>query len=151
MFKVEYIGNFNPFDWPDLKCPVCGKNEYTSLSHTSVWCDNCNAEFKVRYTAGDPGCVIDCLLTKVHWPKYVCKKCNYMTGTFDKIPSCPEHGKMKRMEGVLTLIENKKDYYYLVLKLGDSCSKWMHNGIDERKSYPTQEQWDKYQTEVLNK
>ena len=61
-YSVEFIGGFNPFEWPDMKCPVCGGEDFTSLSHSSVWCDKCNVKFVVRHTGGDPGCVVDCFV-----------------------------------------------------------------------------------------
>ena len=41
-------------------CPVCKGNQFTNLEGAGIWCDQCNAEFELRYTAGDPGVVIDC-------------------------------------------------------------------------------------------
>lgn len=42
-----------------IKCPFCGGSDFTSLALAEVWCDACNVQFNVRYTAGDPGFVVD--------------------------------------------------------------------------------------------
>ncbi len=41
-------------------CPLCGGTAFSSLDLAGVWCDTCHAQFQVRYTAGDPGFVVDC-------------------------------------------------------------------------------------------
>jgi hypothetical protein len=46
--------------WELLTCPVCGDNGFISMDYASVWCRTCNAQFVIRYTAGDPGFVVDC-------------------------------------------------------------------------------------------
>ena len=57
--KNEQVQNGQcPFD--EIYCPLCDKNQFTSLDHASVWCDHCNAQFLVRPTSGDPGYVVDC-------------------------------------------------------------------------------------------
>lgn len=43
-----------------IECPLCGSTEFTTITFSSVWCNNCNCRFDVRYTAGDPGFVVDC-------------------------------------------------------------------------------------------
>jgi hypothetical protein len=50
-----------------IDCPVCGGENFTEMgTGGGVWCDECNAEFKVRGTSGDPGCVVDCFIGDVH-------------------------------------------------------------------------------------
>jgi hypothetical protein len=46
-----------------IQCPLCGGAAFTTVAFASVWCNGCNANFNVRYTAGDPGFVVDCT-----WP-----------------------------------------------------------------------------------
>ena len=41
-------------------CPVCKGNEFTNLEGDGVYCDQCESGFSLRYTAGDPGVVINC-------------------------------------------------------------------------------------------
>jgi hypothetical protein len=48
-----------------IKCPLCGGADFVSVDLASVWCDGCNAQFRVRATAGDPGFVVDCF-----WDSY---------------------------------------------------------------------------------
>ena len=43
-----------------IQCPLCRGADFTTVAFSSVWCDSCNAKFSVRYTAGDPGFVVDC-------------------------------------------------------------------------------------------
>ena len=43
-----------------IQCPLCRGTAFTTVAFSSVWCDSCNAKFIVRYTAGDPGFVVDC-------------------------------------------------------------------------------------------
>jgi hypothetical protein len=53
--------SIRPFDF--ITCPVCQGDEFTELgTGGGVWCDECNASFKVRGTSGDAGCVVDCHL-----------------------------------------------------------------------------------------
>jgi hypothetical protein len=42
-------------------CPVCHGTEFVFLEGHGIFCCTCNAEFKLRATAGDPGVVVDCL------------------------------------------------------------------------------------------
>ncbi|MCG8539525.1 MAG: hypothetical protein MJA82_06260 [Clostridia bacterium] len=56
--KIEHITKIDI--WDKNYCPVCGRKEFVSIHHASVWCNECNAEFSIRHTAGDPGYVIDC-------------------------------------------------------------------------------------------
>lgn len=91
-FKVNYTGGFNPFDWEDLRCPVCGASEFVSQDHASVFCARCFAEFEVRMTAGDPGCVVDCLVKDVYAPEWKCTECGEKAAYFDwQTPACPKN------------------------------------------------------------
>ena len=157
-FKVEEIGNFNPFEWDDLKCPVCGKNEFTSLSHSSIYCDYCNARFSVRYTCGDPGCVIDCYVEEegrcINGPKFKCLDCNAEFGSLDEEPKCPEdvNHKVERVKGIFRSVKLPNDFpkiFYLILKTGDYCSGWMESGnIHNNLNHPTQEEWEEFQKTI---
>lgn len=50
-----------------IDCPVCGGDDFTELgAGGGVWCDGCGAEFKVRGTSGDPGCVVDAKFDHVY-------------------------------------------------------------------------------------
>ena len=49
-------------------CPVCKGNQFTNLEGAGIWCDECNAQFEVGYTSGDPGVVITC--TPPEWSYY---------------------------------------------------------------------------------
>ena len=60
--EITYVGGFNPFEWDELFCPLCGNNHYVSISHAAVHCKDCCAQFSVRRTAGEPGCVVDCFV-----------------------------------------------------------------------------------------
>jgi hypothetical protein len=63
--KTDPISSIQPF-W-HIDCPVCGGEDFTQLGVAGgVWCDQCNAEFRVRGTSGDPGCVVDCFIGEVH-------------------------------------------------------------------------------------
>ncbi len=62
---IEHIHHLSPFRL--IKCPLCGQTEFTSLDFTSTWCHKCNAQFQVRYTAGDPGFVIDCIWSDLYY------------------------------------------------------------------------------------
>lgn len=162
---IQQIGGFNPFEWDELKCPLCHGNKYTSLSHAGVYCDCCNARFVVRDTAGDPGCVIDCHLTReqgafIYAPSYCCPKCpgddaRTRHGLFDhEDKTCKlnlNHGAMVRESGISVPWKLPKgmERYCLILKLGDYISGWMQSGSSKRIDGPTQEQWDAYQ-EVMH-
>lgn len=43
-----------------IRCPLCQGTTFVSVELAQVWCQQCNAQFTVRYTAGDPGFVVDC-------------------------------------------------------------------------------------------
>ncbi len=56
--KTEPYSSIQPF-W-HIDCPVCGGDDFTELgAGGGVWCDECNTQFSVRGTSGDPGCVVD--------------------------------------------------------------------------------------------
>jgi hypothetical protein len=62
--KSDPISSIQPF-W-HIDCPVCGGDDFTELgTGGGVWCDTCNAEFRVRGTSGDAGCVVDCFIGDV--------------------------------------------------------------------------------------
>jgi len=156
MLKIIHIDNINPFEWDALKCPICKGNIFESIDHAGVFCRRCNAKFRVRNTAGDPGCVIDCIVPKkgddwsLYYKVWKCE-CGQEFLSWDK-PSCPnnpehsieETGSYKSIQ----FEKNEKDKnYYLILKIGDYCSGWLNCKNFESLGFPTQEEWDKYQKE----
>lgn len=92
--KSDPISSIQPF-W-HIDCPVCGGDDFTELgTGGGVWCDQCNAEFKVRGTAGDAGCVVDCFIgdvynclkhdgTKLAWRKALSKMDAYRNDLHSK-------------------------------------------------------------------
>ncbi len=56
-----------------IQCPLCGGTAFTTVAFSSVWCNGCNAKFSVRYTAGDPGFVVDCT-----WPHLSFRDARYL-------------------------------------------------------------------------
>ena len=161
MLTLTHIGDINPFDWDAFRCPLCHGNQFTSIDHAGVYCDCCNARFVVRDTAGDPGCVVDCLCTReqgghVYAPAYRCKTCDNGCGNdhgrFDhEDKTCPcnlNHGEMTRRHGISVPwnVPKTMERFCLVLKLGDYCSGWMFgNDIGNRVPGPTQAEWDEWQ------
>ena len=154
-FEVVYIGGFNPFKWKDLRCPVCGASNFVSQDHAMVFCDRCYADFEVRMTAGDPGCVVDCLLKEVYAPLWECVDCGQKEGFFDwQDPVCPGSSwhtmKKAHPDGLIRkLWKRPRGYpkrFCLILKLGDYCSGWLPENGGKRLSHPTQEQWDSFQS-----
>lgn len=150
-FKVTMIGGFNPFEWKDLKCPVCGKSDFVSMSHAGVYCDYCNAKFEVRMTGGDPGCVIDCFVDGIYAPAWKCPECDMRFSSFEESPICPANGNHRKCDREIHISrswEKPKGYperYCLVLKTGDYCSSWMNGKSSDRLSHPTEKQWEKFQ------
>jgi len=166
--KHMSIGGVNPFEWDAFTCPLCCGNQFTSVDHAGVYCDDCNARFLVRDTAGDPGCVVDCFTTPekgghVYAPLYRCPKCeelepgrhchtHHARFTWQDL-ICPlnlNHGPMALIPKCQGPWKPKKDqeYFYLILKLGDYCSGWLlSGGMDNRytRRGPTQEQWEAFQ------
>jgi hypothetical protein len=62
--KTEPMSSIQPF-W-HIDCAVCGGDDFTEHgTGGGVFCDTCNAEFRVRGTSGDPGCVVDCFIDDV--------------------------------------------------------------------------------------
>lgn len=64
LLKTDYIYRYwsveDIFGDEVMFCPVCGKSKFTILEPAgSIWCEECNANFTVRHTAGDPGVVVD--------------------------------------------------------------------------------------------
>jgi hypothetical protein len=45
-------------------CPVCSGTEFTHIEGHGIVCDGCEAELRLRATAGDAGVVVDCLPRK---------------------------------------------------------------------------------------
>ncbi len=161
-FKIEYIGGFNPFEWADLRCPVCGESNFVSQDHAMVFCDTCYADFQVHMTAGDPGCVVDCFLKEIYAPAWECVDCGERTAFFDwQDPLCPSNSghSMRKVhpDGLIRKVwKPPKGYpksFYLILKLGDYCSGWLavphdlKNQMIQSIGHPTQEQWDRFQGE----
>ena len=150
-FEITQIGGFNPFEWEDLKCPVCEKSEYVSLSHTAVYCESCNARFVVRMTGGDPGCVIDCHVENIYAPAWSCKSCGHRFGSFDPKPVCPtnaHHTDCVREKFISRSWDRPNSYpkrWCLILKLGDYCSSWMNGDNSSRLNHPTEKQWEEFQ------
>lgn len=164
MLKIEFIGGFNPFLWDKLTCPVCNGRNFTSVSMSGVYCDDCNCKFRVRDTAGDPGCVVDCFVgveserVSVYAPLWECPHCKDSDrhARFDwQDLICPfnlNHGPMQRCKGTSgpwNRPDKFPDYFYLILKTGDYCSGWLLSGGDlprakDRKG-PTQKEWEAFQ------
>src|SRR5262245_56940150 len=75
---LEIQAGMKPFD--HIVCPVCGGTEFTELVPAGgIWCNECNAEFSCRDTAGDPGLVIDCEIKSV----WQCKNADYHALLFE--------------------------------------------------------------------
>ncbi len=55
---VEHVDRNAPFRL--IQCPLCDGTTFVSVGFSGVWCDQCQAEFHVRHTAGDAGFVVDC-------------------------------------------------------------------------------------------
>lgn len=66
-----------------IKCPLCGGTRFISMANSAVWCGQCNAKFSVRYTAGDPGFVVDCTWESYWWggAKYILPRCSTLVMT----------------------------------------------------------------------
>ena len=156
--EITYVGGFNPFEWDELFCPLCGNNHYVSISHAAVHCKDCCAQFSVRRTAGDPGCVVDCFVKEVYAPMWECLDCGKKVAFFDwQDPICPADPRhtMRKAdpEGLIRKAwKPPKGFpkgFYLILKLGDYCSGWLSGETCQTfRPYPTQEQWDKFQAEA---
>ena len=161
--EITYVGGFNPFEWDELFCPLCGNNHYVSISHAAVHCKDCCAQFSVRRTAGEPGCVVDCFVKdppfegQIYAPLWRCRDCGAEMGFFDfERPVCPtsrDH-KMVRVQG-LTMPwvgkANSPQHFYIVLKLGGECSGWIRLPGLESTGFPTQQQWEKFQRKYKDK
>lgn len=161
-FKVSYTGGFNPFDWKDLKCPICGASKFFSNDHAVVFCGKCNSTFRVRPTAGDPGCVIDCFMDdNVYAPVWRCSICGEEATFMDwQTPACPKGHKeryiMEKDEYLIGPWNPPKGFpksYYLILKLGDYCSGWLGvNWVEDesqRLGFPGQKAWENFQKEAV--
>jgi hypothetical protein len=58
------LSSIEPFGFID--CPVCGGCDFVAMDPDGgVWCEHCNAEFRVRTTGGDAGCVVDAFFDTV--------------------------------------------------------------------------------------
>lgn len=163
MLTIQQIDGVSPFEWEAFSCPLCEGHNFTSIGHAAVYCDECNARFNVRDTAGDPGCVVDCFTTKdrgayVSAPVYECKQCdeNDRHPLFDwQDKTCPNnlnHGPMVETSNCGCWVPPKdSEYFYMVLKLGDYCSGWLLSGGMSRRTDrrgPTQEEWDAFQEKI---
>jgi hypothetical protein len=126
--KIEWIGNFNPFQF--VTCPTCGGQEFTSMSMSSIWCDSCNTRFCVRYTAGDPGCVVDADSKDASGPIFQCPECNLRRATLEKSFDCPNcKTTMAAVPGYSgPLLDEERREHFMILKLGDYCSGWLKSG-----------------------
>lgn len=93
--------------WNRFLCPVCDNDEFVSLHNSSVWCKECNARFSIRYTAGDPGYVVDC--HSAH-----CSRLKMPDGSIKDYAAIAK----ERMP---------KGYAYLIDKEGDYYSGWLDN------------------------
>ena len=85
-------------------CPICHGRAFTHTEGAGLDCDQCGASFELRYTAGDPGVVIDCwgnakgkyaaLAAGIHGPLYyfwqVVKECE--EGLDDRQRWCSNSG-----------------------------------------------------------
>jgi hypothetical protein len=172
--KIRIIDGINPFEWEDFKCPLCQTNQFVSVAHAGVYCDECNARFCVRDTAGDPGCVVDCYVTEaqgghVYAPAYECQSCKqaekYGSQKFGRFAHlqdilCPvnaNHGEMTRVKSISMSWRpiDGVDRFCLVLKKGDYCSGWGWCGTlalarsMRKMSFPTQNQWDAFQARTF--
>ena len=168
MLKVQFIDGINPFSWEHFRCPLCDGNEFISIGQAGVYCDECNAKFSVRDTAGDPGCVVDCFTTEdrgayVYAPAYQCETCNAGENPLvckkharldwqDKVcPANEKHGPMTVIKGIRTCWKphvKSLEYFYMILKLGDYCSGWLNSDSMKRgqkRKGPTESQWAAYQ------
>lgn len=162
--KVEHIGGFNVFDWEAFHCPLCNGKQFVSHDHSAIWCDDCNAKFQTRDTAGDPGVVVDCWIADrenayVYAPSYKCSECDVSRGLFDwqdKTCPCNMNHQMTRVERQSQrwiVPDDMKDKdtgtsrFCLVLKTGDYCSGWMKGwgGMSHHGKTPTQKEWDAFQ------
>jgi len=162
--SYEYPG-LNPFEWNAFRCPVCRRNQYTSETHAAVHC-LCGAQFRVRPTCGDPGCVVDCFVHpllggRIYAPAWECSECGARTAWFDHEPPrpCPansHHQEMMKIKGVempWNPPPGFPDFFYLILKVGGYCSGWMdgRGPAHGQLPFPTQEEWEEYQREILGK
>lgn len=160
-FELRWIGGFNPFEWLDLCCPVCQAKSFLSLSAATVSCDCCCAKFRVRHTAGDPGCVIDCFTEGIYAPERDCRcgvkrrrlydfqvehsimsACQTCGSWHSWLPK-PEYGTSSRLTDEEIKRLGLASSYTLILKLGDYCSGW--TGSHPRPSEISQRSWDAWQ------
>jgi len=159
--KISLIGGFNPFDWEALHCPVCNGNRFYSINYASVYCSECGAQFAVRSTTGDPGCVIDCYVdpiktsSQICAPLWKCEECNTKVALFEwqelicpqKPPEDASH-TLRRVEGLLAPWKRPEEfpgYFYLILKHRDYCSSWLRGDNCEHLDHPSQDEWDEFQ------
>lgn len=157
--KIEYIGGFNPFEWEAMRCPVCKRNNFISKSHGAIFCQSCFAQFSVRSTAGDPGCVVDCFINllplggSILAPMWQCKDCGEKTSFFKwQKPTCPQnvYHTMEPVDGIFKHWQLPPGYpegFYLILKLGDYCSGWLKVPGTDSVGFPKQKEWDQFQKE----
>ncbi len=155
--KINWIGKFDPFDF--ISCPVCGRSEFVSTSASAVHCNFCETRFKVRMTAGDPGCVVDADTTDgIYAPAWKCPNCSLEIASFNDAPGCPHClCLMKREERCYrSFPQDKPRRWYWILKLGDYSSGWLdHEGAEKThstcKDPDLQAKWDAFQERFSNK
>ncbi|MEZ4641623.1 MAG: hypothetical protein R3E31_02600 [Chloroflexota bacterium] len=76
--QVEHVDRNAPFRL--IQCPLCDGTTFVSVGFSGVWCDRCQAEFRVRHTAGDPGFVVDCT-----WAHYQPAAARYLLPRSDEL------------------------------------------------------------------
>jgi hypothetical protein len=144
MLKLSLIGGFNPFDF--VVCPTCGSNEFETVSFSGIYCSRCETGFRVRPTAGDPGCVVDADGEKAIGPKYVCE-CGVSFGSWQERPKCPTCGK--QMQGdkraLSYLHPDLRIQAYWILKTGERSSGWLSAKDCRKISEEREEEWVMYQ------
>ena len=81
-------------------CPYCHGTEFTYVEGSDITCDRCNAEFRLRMTAGDPGIVVDAIPAET---KYMTVERSLITGSSDSRSqmSCACWQVLKECEGGL--------------------------------------------------
>ncbi len=107
--------------WNRFRCPVCEGTEFVSLHGASAWCDECNAQFQVRHTAGDPGYVVDCF-TKHCTAYYKDEKRDYRKIAKEKIP-----------EGYAYLIDKEHgDYSGWIISCPEKAIAYLHQDTEQK-------------------
>lgn len=155
-FKTKWIGQFNPFLF--IHCPTCGGSDFTSLSGSGVWCAQCNTGFSVRYTAGDPGCVVDSSTECAWGPIYLCPQCGAKEPSYAAsmtCSSCKCAMDKHPLDYGMEFGKKRLSRHYQIMKLGDYCSGWIASSLSVESSatysHPSchdetlQTRWDEFQ------